>query len=191
MIPLLPIAIGGVVIAGLSAACSSWEDDNEAAEAELEERRSRYARTIRRRRARLLRNRKMKVAMLNLAAVKKQLAFAEQAAKVARRYLDVGTGRLESYKNDMRALIRHEIAVPEQAALFERQYLANVEDMASTYRKCRRQVSYLQKRKGQIEDAKFYFTCSRCHRKFAVRVGELERFKASKVNGKVYCASCR
>jgi len=189
MIPLIPIAIGGAVVAGLTALCSSWEDDNEEAEAELEETRARYARTIRRRKARLLRNRKMKQTMLEYAACKRQLGFAERAEKVAKRYLSSGSQRLEDYRDDMRTLIRSEIPVPAQAREFERQYLARVDDMSATYGKCRRQTAALRKHLDELSDSRFYFTCSHCRRKFAVKVGDLERFKSAK--GRACCENCR
>lgn len=191
MLPILPIVIGGAIVAGATAVCSSWESENEEAEAELEERRARYRRTIQRRRLRLERNRKMKAAILNLAATKRQLAFAEGAARIAQRYLDVGSGQLDEYKRDIHVLISNEIAVPAQAAAFEQQYLANVKDMSSTCRKCKRQVANIRKRLSEIANAKFYFTCARCHRRFAVKVGDLEKFKSTKVNGKAYCLDCR
>jgi len=191
MLPLIPIAIGGAVVAGLSVLCSSWEEDNEEAEAELEETRARYARAVRNRKARLLRNRKMKIAMLNYAATKKQLGFAERAAKVVRGYMNVGSERLTAYKDDMQRLIRNEVRIPAQADAFAQQYLLNVDDMASTYRKCRRQVSALRKKLDDVSNEKFYFTCARCHRRFAVKVGDLSAFKETKVNGKSYCPNCR
>ena len=191
MLSLALILCGAVAVAAGGVVASRWEAANEEEEEELERLRAKNKRIKRMCRARHEKNKRKKEIEIELLARSKELKLVRRAEMLARRNMEVGRLEVDQFNKDLATANASSVRLPEKWVVeLSKELTSRTKDLSAVHRRCARHKRDVERRIVELKGKRFFYKCSRCHRKFAVTYGDLNKFARSRKGLRKCCDEC-